>query len=148
MGVIGRNSIPTKRGIRKMALGTKLLVILLAISTVLTLSGYNDPDNITGQFGYDYNHTTDSLNTSNDKIKEGINTGAEQQGIIAGVTNFFDRYINVQGWVTKVFSFITAPVGVLQSIEGTPQSLVFMVGGIWGVLWAVAIASFIWRKDL
>jgi hypothetical protein len=138
-----------------MALGTKLLVILISISIALTLSGYNagvnNADDMTGAFGFEYhyninNSSYDSLGTENiDRSVEGINVQTNQTGIVSGVTNFFDRYENVQGWLGKVFSFFTAPIGVLQGIEGTPPALIMMVGIIWVILWGIAIASFIWR---
>ena len=127
-----------------MALGTKLLIILIAISTAITLSGYNDPQNLTGQFGYDYNYTTDTLTPNENVTKTGVNPGAENPGIIAGIVQFVDRWVNIQGWVTGIFDFVTAPVGALTSCNA-PDSLVYLVGGIWGILWVIAIASFIWK---
>jgi len=128
-----------------MALGTKLLIILLAISTAITLSGYNDPQNLTGQFGYDYNYANDILNINENQTTQGVDINAEQPGIISGIVQFVDRYINIQGWISNIFDFVTAPVGALRGCNA-PDSLVFLVGGIWGVLWIIAIVSFIWKQ--
>lgn len=131
-----------------MALGTRLIVMLLAISVVITLMGFSDPDGISGQFGVEYNYTTDTTTQDNETMKAGISTTDEfSSNIFSGVANFFDRYINVARWIDKIFSFITAPIGLMRSVQA-PEPIIFLVGGIWTAMWGIAIASFIWRKDL
>ena len=130
-----------------MALGTRLIIILLGISVVLTLAGYNLTDDYASTMGIEYNQTTRDVDFDEDVAGAGIETESEQSGIIAGVTNFFDRYINIGSWVSKIFTFLAGPIPILNNLDA-PKEIVYLVGAIWIGLWTTAIASFIWRKDI
>jgi len=133
-----------------MGLGGKLLVMLFSISIALLLFGYTLPDseNVPKYFGYDYNQTGDNLDTAGiNNTTSGIIVESEVSQISAGGISFFDRFENVVGFIAGVFSFFAGPIAVLNYMEA-PPSIVFLVGSIWAVLWAIAIVSFIWRKDL
>lgn len=139
---------------KKGALGTKLFIILLSISIVLTIAGYTQAqsDQIADYIGLDYSYSnvtnTSSLNTSAVNTTSGlISIQANNTGITAGITNFFDRFENVVALPVFIFSFFTAPIGIFTSL-GIPFEITFLFGGIYLVLWGIAIAGFIWRKDL
>ena len=132
-----------------MGLGLRLLIILFSISIALSLSGFviDDSDNVPKYFGFDYNYSNGTMNSSDiNASQSGIIVNSNVTGISAGGISFFDRFENVVGWLEGVADFFTAPIGVLRS-QHAPDSVIFAVGTIWTMLWAIAIISFIWRKD-
>jgi len=132
-----------------MGLGLRLLIILFSVSIALSLSGFaiDDSDNVPKYFGFEYDFNTSELNTTNmDDSQTGVIVSSNVSGISAGGISFFDRFENVVGWIDGVATFFSGPVGVLRS-QQAPDSVVFAVGSMWVMLWAIAIISFIWRKD-
>jgi len=139
-----------------MAIGTRLLVIILSITIALTFGVPNlsIPDNssVIGFFGYNYTYdnvtNTSYVDTSNaNQTMNGIQIQTNETGITSGNANFFDRFTTFSGWLSRfTTNFFLAPVVALRSADA-PEELILLVGIIWGVLWASAIASFIWRKD-
>lgn len=137
-----------------MALGTRIVVMMFAISVVLYFAqAYIPMASPTGDYaGYmdalGYGVDGEGLATTDeDKASMNLDPNAEQQtGIIAGIIQFFTTFPAVVGVFNFLFSIFFAPVNVLKNLQA-PAFLVIAVGGIWVMMYIIAITSWIWRKD-
>lgn len=142
-----------------MALGTRIAVIMFSITVVLlfaqpTFDNLHDYDGTVSSeyisgMGYTVYEQNGTPLVSPDKntTAMGLNTQAETDtGVVAGIIQFFTTFPIVSNVFNFISSVFFAPVNVLSSLDA-PLFLQIAVGGIWTMLYIIAIASWIWRKD-
>jgi len=137
-----------------MALGTKMVVLMFSITIVMFFAGSTMEQDVVSNdlaqsMGYqiiEVNNTT-MLNVSRTNASMGIDIdGASTGGIQSGIVQIFTTYGVIEGTARVLFGIFFAPVDVLNRAEA-PQFLVIAVGGIWVMMYVIALASFLWKKD-
>lgn len=126
-----------------MGVGTKMVIIMLSITTILWFSGY-----------YGLPMQTDLINMSCDNVSD-INTNCtipkNNLGVLQSNNTFlpnvpifglFNTFGLVYGTIYLLFAVFFAPVATMLAI-GAPAFLVIMLGVVWMVMYIIAIMSFV-----
>jgi hypothetical protein len=143
-----------------MALGTKMVVLMACINIVCLFA---IPNFMAGDYMLDflgintsqiqgYNNATNSTASSSGEITidnttySGIQATGQATNIVTGSLGFISDYIRIAQFVGTLFSILYAPAVLLATLQA-PIGITLLIGGVWTIMYVIAILGFIRGRD-
>jgi hypothetical protein len=96
-------------------------------------------------FGMGYDRDNDTYLSGDESNTYGLNeTGSQSSSNIFGTDSTWGK---ITGFFSTLFQLFYAPMQVLKEVNA-PAFMIYLMGLIWTILYAVAIIQFIWRGQL
>lgn len=119
-------------------MGGNYMLDFLGINTT-NVSGYNNITNSTAS-------ATDGLIIINNTSYSGIQATGGISGAITGTLGFISDYVRVTQFVGTIFSILYAPAVLLVGLNA-PIGITLLIGGVWTIMYVIAILGFVRGRD-